>query len=114
MDHCPPSSLILEKLPPGSDSMERLVRQFVPRSVFARRFGIFGASMLPLGSIHGGKMPVGIKVACRIDGELREARYGETTHREICQREAIPGSVIVEGFSLPNDQVEQPAPEKTL
>lgn len=83
-------------------SMERLVRQFVTRSVFARRFGIFGASMLPLGSAYGGKLPEGIKVACIIDGELKEARHGETTHREICQREAIPGSVIEDGFSLPN------------
>jgi hypothetical protein len=97
-----------DQLPPELDkdaprrSMERLVRLFVPRSVFARRYGIFGASMLPLGSVHGGKMPAGIKVACMIDGELKESRYGETTHREICQREAIPGSLIVEGFSLPN------------
>lgn len=85
-------------------SMERLVRLFVPRSVFARRWGIYGAPMLRLGSVHGGKMPAGIKVACMIDGELKEARYGETTHREICQREAIPGSVIDEGFSSQNVQ----------
>jgi hypothetical protein len=98
-----------DPLPPELDkdasrrSMERFVRLFVPRSVFARRFGIFGASMLPLGSAYGGKIPSGVKVACVIDGELKEVRYGETTHREISQREAIPGSVIVEGFSLPNE-----------
>ena len=100
-----PKTLELDKDAPRR-SMERLVRLFVPRSFFARRYGIYGASMLPLGSVHGGKLPEGIKVACMIDGELKDARYGETTHREICLREAIPGSVIEEGFSLPNVDVE--------
>lgn len=78
-------------------------RRFASRAEFSRRFGIYGASMLSLGSVHGGKLPAGVNVACLIDGELKEARHGEISHREICQREAVPGSEIVEGFSLPNN-----------
>lgn len=83
-------------------------RQFIPRNALARRFGIYGASMLPLGSVHGGPLPAGLKVACLIDGDLKEARSGETTHREICQREAIPGSHIEEGYSLPHHHAPPP------
>lgn len=74
-------------------------RIFASRAEFSRRFGIHGASMLPLGSVYGGELPQRARVACLIDGELRETRSGEASHREICTREAVVGSVIVDGFS---------------
>ncbi len=79
-------------------------RLFIPREKFARRYGIYGASMLPLGSVYGGKLPAGIRIACLIDGDLKEARCGEKTHREIIAREAVPGSVVENGYSVDPNQ----------
>lgn len=72
---------------------------FRSRAEVAAAFLVFGASMLRLGSGRGGSMP-SLKVACLIDGELKVARTGETTHREICNREAVVGSVVVDGYLL--------------
>lgn len=59
--------------------------------------------MLPLGSVHGGPLPSTVRIACLVDGELKEARYGEVSHRDICRREALPGSTLEEGFSVAAD-----------
>lgn len=75
------------------------MRAFISRADFARRYGIHGASELRLGSVSGSPLPPFLKVASIIDGELREARYGDSAHRHIQAREAVPGSEIMEGYS---------------
>lgn len=55
--------------------------------------------MMMLGSDKGGILPPRCRVACLVDGELKEARSGESTHREITAREAIPGSSVVDGYT---------------
>ncbi len=75
------------------------MRRFSSRSEFAFRFGIYGASMLRLGSLYGGPLPQETKVACRIGGNVCEARFGETSHAEIEHRELIPGLTSEAGYT---------------
>lgn len=54
--------------------------------------------MLPLGSVHGGSLPP-CKIACLVDGEVKEARSGDRCHRDIVVREAVCGSTVVDGYT---------------